>query len=167
MLEPIKIEQIDIDLHEIQEIDSRKIIEHKLQEALKHHKGEFIVDDSSLFLSCFKYKLPGPLIKWFNDTIGAQGIYDFCAKMGDCKARATTYIGYAKSDGDVIFFDGSLEGQIVQPKGEYKFGYDPIFVPEGQAQTLSEMKAEGQFASSPRGVAIKKFKEYLIKQNVI
>jgi len=49
VLAPIKLEQVDIDLAEIQELDARKIIEHKLKEAFKHRKGKFIIDDSSLY----------------------------------------------------------------------------------------------------------------------
>jgi inosine triphosphate pyrophosphatase len=166
ILAPIKLKQLNIDLHEIQEIDPRKIIEHKLQEALKRHKGEFIIDDSSLFLSCFNYKLPGPLIKWFNTTIGTQGIFHLCKKINDFKAKAITIIGYAKQNGDIIFFEGEVKGRISAPRGKYNFGYDPIFVPDGSKNTLSEMKALGNFGSSPRGVAVKKLKIYLNKINV-
>ena len=153
-LAPIKVEQINIDLHEIQGIDPKKIIEHKLKEAFKHHKGEFIIDDSSLFLSCFDYKLPGPLIKWFNDTIGTKKIYEMCGKMGDSKAMAITYIGYAKSPKEIKFFEGSLNGTIVAPKGKYNFGYDPIFQPKGKNLTLSEMKEKNDFEFSPRGLTL-------------
>ena len=37
------------DLLEIQGIDPKKIIEAKLLEAFKHEKGEFILEDTSLF----------------------------------------------------------------------------------------------------------------------
>ncbi|MBI5530915.1 MAG: non-canonical purine NTP pyrophosphatase [Candidatus Doudnabacteria bacterium] len=160
-LAPIKVEQINIDLHEIQEVDPKKIIEHKLKEAFNHYKGEFIIDDSSLFLSCFNYKLPGPLIKWFNDSIGTKKIYEMCKKMGDQKARATTFIGYAKSPKEIEFFEGTMNGKIIKPKGKYNFGYDPIFVPNGKKETLSQMKASGNFFSSPRGLAVLKLKKYL------
>ncbi|MFA5990830.1 MAG: non-canonical purine NTP pyrophosphatase [Candidatus Doudnabacteria bacterium] len=162
-LAPIQIEQVDISLHEIQGVDPKKIIEHKLKEAFKHHKGEFIIDDSSLFLSCFDYKLPGPLIKWFNDTIGTKKIYQMCKKMSNTKAKAVTYIGYAKSPKEIKFFDGVLTGSIVDSKGAYDFGYDPIFLPNGGNETLSQIKSSGDFLSSPRGLAVLKLKKYLFK----
>jgi hypothetical protein len=46
------IKQMDIDLAELQEIDPHKIIEAKLIEARKHHDGEFIVEDTSLYMDC-------------------------------------------------------------------------------------------------------------------
>lgn len=165
VLAPIKVKQIDINLPEIQELNSRKIIKHKLREAFKRHKGEFIIDDSSLYLKCFGYKLPGPLVKWFNDTIGSKGYAELVKRMGDNRATAKTIIGYAKNATAVLFFEGSIRGKIVAPKGGYNFGYDPIFVPRGKTRTLSEMKARGDFLSSPRGIAILKLKKYLLKHN--
>ena len=46
------IEQLDIDLPELQEIDPHKIIRHKIQEALKHHKGPLLIEDTSLYFDC-------------------------------------------------------------------------------------------------------------------
>ena len=163
VLAPIKLEQVDIDLAEIQELDARKIIEHKLREAFKHQKGEFIIDDSSLYLKCFDYKLPGPLVKWFNDSIGGNGYARLVKGMGENRAKAKTIIGYTKNPKTILFFEGNLNGKIVPPKGKYNFGYDPIFVPDGRMKTLSEIKAKGDFASSPRGLAVLKLKKYLLK----
>ncbi len=161
VLAPVKIRQVNIDLTEIQELDPRKIIEHKLREALKHQKGEFIIDDSSLYLKCFGYKLPGPLVKWFNDTIESNGYAELVKSMGENRAKAKTIIGYAKNSKSILFFEGSLSGKIVAPRGKYNFGYDPIFVPYGKRETLSVIKAKGNFASSPRGIAVLKLKKYL------
>ncbi len=163
ILFPLKVEQVSIALHEIQEIDPKKIIQHKLKEAFKHHKGEFIIDDSSLFLSCFNYQLPGPLIKWFNDTIGTKAIFEMCRKMKDSKAKAVTYIGYAKGPKEIKFFDGALTGKIVKPSGDYNFGYDQIFLPQNAKQTLAVMKGQENFETSPRGLAVMKLKKYLTK----
>jgi inosine/xanthosine triphosphate pyrophosphatase family protein len=58
------LEQLDVDLPEIQEIDAKKVIEAKLQEARNLFEGEFVVEDTSLYLDCLN-GLPGPLIKWF------------------------------------------------------------------------------------------------------
>jgi inosine triphosphate pyrophosphatase len=167
ILSPFEIAPINISLTEIQEVDPKKIIRHKLQEALKHHKGPLIVDDSSLFLSCFNYKLPGPLIKWFNEYVGMKGLANLTKKLGDNKANATTIIGYAENSKKILFFEGTLNGKIVPPKGKYNFGYDSIFAPAGKLQTLSEMKAKGDFTSSPRGIAVLKLKKYLLKTNHI
>ena len=165
VLAPIKIEQLDIDLAEIQDIDSKKVIEYKLIEAFKHHNGPFIIDDSSLFLEYFDYKLPGPFVKWFNEVIGMKGYFDLCSKVKKYKAKAQTQLAYAESPKKVVFFEGSLNGKIVKPKGNYGFGYDQIFLQHGQIYTLAEQKANKIFIKSPRGIAILKLKKYLNGKN--
>jgi XTP/dITP diphosphohydrolase len=38
------------------------------------------------------------------------------------------------------FYEGRLEGHLTfPPRGEYGFGYDPIFVPEGYKQTCAQL----------------------------
>ncbi|HXF43868.1 MAG TPA: non-canonical purine NTP pyrophosphatase [Candidatus Paceibacterota bacterium] len=48
------VEQLDIDLPEVQDIDAKNIIRAKLLEAFNHKEGEFIVEDTSLYLDCLQ-----------------------------------------------------------------------------------------------------------------
>lgn len=154
------IEQLDIDLPEIQEIDSRLIIKAKLKEALNHHMGEFIVEDTSLYLNCMK-GLPGPLIKWFMTTIGNSGLYKIAEAYGNFNAKAKTMIGYAKNEYDIQFFEGEISGKIIKPVGTSTFGWDPIFVPDGSDKSFGEMKAEEKNNISMRKIALEKLKPNL------
>lgn len=157
-----EVEQLDIDLPEIQEIDARVIIRAKLQEALNHHEGEFIVEDTSLYLECLK-GLPGPLIKWFLKTVGNEGLVEIAERFGNSKAEARTVVGYAKSHEEVCFFEGVVRGKIVKPRGESNFGWDPIFLPEGYSKTFAEMGIEEKNKLSMRRTAVNKLKEFLEK----
>lgn len=154
------IKQLNLDLKEIQEIDAKKIIEEKLKEALKIKKGEFIVEDTSLYLDCLK-GFPGPLIKWLLKSIGNEGIFDLTEKLGDNKAEARTIIGYAKNEKEIYFFEGSLRGEIVFPKGKKGFGWDEIFQPRGTNKTFAEMTIEEKNKFSMRKIAAEKLKEFL------
>ena len=100
-----ELEQLDLDLNEIQEIDSRKIIEEKLKEAFNHKKGEFIVEDTSLNIKALN-GLPGPLIKWFLKALGNIGIYNIVEKLGEYNAEGSVVLGYAKSEKEIYFFEG-------------------------------------------------------------
>ncbi len=155
-----EIEQLAIDLPEIQEVDAKKIIQTKLQEALKHHSGPFMIEDTSLYLSCLN-GLPGPLGKWFEKVLGDQKLVDICEKLGDTKARCTTIIGYAKNAEHIIFFEGTIEGNLVQPKGDRSFGFNAIFQPKGMNKTFGEMSIEEKNKISMRGLALHKLREYL------
>ena len=50
---------------------------------------------------------------------------------------------------------------IVAPRGEYKFGWDPIFQPTGYNKTYGEMDASEKNEISPRYLALCQLKEYL------
>ena len=156
----LSIEQLDIDLPEVQETDAHEIIKAKLQGAFKYSQGEFIVEDTSLYFDCLN-GLPGPLIKWFLKTIGNDGLVNLTEKLGNDKAVAKTIVGYAKDSNEVHFFEGSLRGRIVKPRGNIGFGWDPIFLPEGSGKTFAEMSQEEKNAISMRRIALNKLKEFL------
>ena len=157
-----ELEKLDIDLPEIQEIDAREIIKAKLLEAFNHREGEFIVEDTSLYLDCLN-GLPGPLIKWFLKTIGNEGLADIAEKMANDKATAKTIIGYAKNKDDIHFFEGVVVGKIIKPRGETTFGWDTIFIPDGHTKTFAEMDREEKNEISMRRLAVNKLKEFLNK----
>ena len=157
-----KIEQLDIDLPEIQSIDSREIIREKVEEAFKYTDGEFIVEDASVSLDCLN-GFPGPLIKWFEKAIGNDGIYEIADRMGSDGVEAKITIGYARNKHVIHFFEGVIRGKIVSPRGENGFGWDPIFQPEGHLKTFAEMTHEEKNEISMRRIAMEKLMEFLEK----
>ena len=156
------LKQLNIDLPEIQELDPKKIIEAKLQSAFEHRSGEFIVEDTSLYLDCLN-GLPGPLIKWFIKSIKNEGIAEIVDKFGNKKAMARTFIGYAKTRKDIHFFEGGVAGEIVYPRGNNGFGWNPIFQPNGESRTFGEMSLEEKQKYSMRKIAAEKLKIFLNK----
>ena len=154
------VEQLDIDLQEIQEIDAQLIIRAKLAEALKYHKEALMVEDTSLYFDALA-GLPGPLIKWFMKTIGNEGLFKIVEGFGIYGAEAKTIIGYTDDSAEVRFFEGSVRGTIVAPRGETNFGWDPIFQPDGMDKTFAELTADEKNAVSMRRQAVERLKEYL------
>lgn len=155
-----EVEQLDIDLPEIQEIDPHAIIKAKLEAARAHHKGNFIVEDTSLYLDALN-GLPGPLIKWFMKTVGIDGLYTMAAAFGNFGAEAKTLIGYCSEEGEIEFFEGAIRGSIVRPRGECGFGWDPIFQPEGKDKTFGELPREEKNQFSMRKLAAEKLRAHL------
>ncbi len=158
------VQQLDIDLPEIQEIDAKKIIKAKLQEALKHKQAEFIIEDTSLYFDCLN-GLPGPLIKWFMQTIGNEGLFNLTKKLKNNQARAKTIIGYAKNPNNIYYFEGSIRGTIVSPIGKSGFGWDPIFQPKGYDKTLAEMNINKKNKISMRKIALTKLQKFIEKND--
>ena len=59
-------------------------------------------------------------------------------------------------DGEVFHAVGKVEGRIAfEKRGANGFGYDPVFVPEGETRTTAEMGSEEKDGLSHRGIAIR------------
>lgn len=162
LADAVKLEQMDIDLPELQDIDAKNIIKEKLIEAAKHHDGEFIVEDTSLHLDCLG-GLPGPFVKWFLKTMGPSGLHGIAEKLGNNAAVAKTIVGYIKDGEDLHYFEGEVKGKIVEQATESGFGWDVIFKPDGYGTTYAEMPKEEKNKISQRSLALKKFKDFMIK----
>lgn len=80
----------------------------------------------------------------------------------DKRASFVCVLSLAWPDGHVESFEGIVRGQLVfPPRGDRGFGYDPIFVPEGETETFGEMDQARKHAMSHRAVAFAKFMAYL------
>lgn len=154
------LEVLDIDLPEIQEVDSKKVIEKKLLTAQEHTDGALIVEDTSLTLDCLN-GLPGPLIKWFQQTIGNIGIYEIADHYRNYGAQAKVSIGLYMEGQPITYFEGTLSGKIVSPRGKNGFGWDDIFQPEGHELTFAEMSQDEKNSLSMRRMAAMKLESFL------
>jgi XTP/dITP diphosphohydrolase len=68
-------------------------------------------------------------------------------------------------DGEEYLFEGIVRGHITSERfGEGGFGYDPVFVPEGEVMTFAEMSAEAKNAISHRGRAMTKLAEWFAER---
>ena len=70
--------------------------------------------------------------------------------------------GEAGSDRPVKLFYGVVPGNIVEPRGDGGFGYDPIFEYDGR--TFAEMDPDEKNAVSHRGRALAKFGDWLTER---
>jgi XTP/dITP diphosphohydrolase len=82
------------------------------------------------------------------------------AGLGDCggarRARFRTVALVAFADGTEVWAQGTVEGTIApEERGSQGFGYDPVFVPDGDGRTFAEMRPEEKDAVSHRGRAFR------------
>jgi XTP/dITP diphosphohydrolase len=76
-------------------------------------------------------------------------------------ARFRCVIALARGGEVLAHFSGAVEGAIIHSeKGEGGFGYDPLFVPEGFAETFAELGAETKNRLSHRGRALAALKSW-------
>lgn len=161
-----ELEQLKMDLPEIQELDPKEIISEKLKEAQKHHKGNFIVEDTSLYFEALN-GLPGPFIKWHLQKLGPEGLYNICNLSEKYKATAKTMIGLSLENEEIQFFEGEVHGTITKPSETKRFGWDPIFTPEGYTVCFAEMNIEEKNKISMRRKAAEQLKEFLTEKKLI
>lgn len=162
MIWPV-IEGIELDLTEIQELEPKKILEHKLEEAKKHRPNtNLIVEDLSLEINGMN-GLPGPLIKWFLKSVGIEGVYKMAKLFGNQEAIARVTLGFVDRNGENKYFEGIVKGKIVKPRGESNFGWDPIFVPNGFDKTFAEMGVEEKNKISHRKIVLEKLRKFVEK----
>lgn len=80
----------------------------------------------------------------------------------DRRARFVCVLSLAWPDGRTENFRGEVHGQLVwPPRGDRGFGYDPIFVADGEDLTFGEMDPERKHAMSHRAHAFEKLKARL------
>jgi XTP/dITP diphosphohydrolase len=81
------------------------------------------------------------------------------AELGNNPARRAQFncaLTLGWPGGHVESFEGTLHGQLVFPaRGTKGFGYDPIFIPDGEKRTFGEMSAEEKHAMSHRALAFR------------
>ncbi|MBU0456760.1 MAG: non-canonical purine NTP pyrophosphatase [Nanoarchaeota archaeon] len=158
-----ELEQLPLDLPEIQNLDPQKVISEKLKEATKIHDGEFFIEDTSLHFGCLN-GFPGPLIKWFYESLGQEGFLDLVEKYGDNKVTIKSTIGYIKRNGGktiTTFFEGSISGTFVKQRTSNDFQFGNIFLPDNMDKTFGEMTREEKNAVSMRGKAFQKLRDHL------
>lgn len=75
------------------------------------------------------------------------------------RANFTSVLCLAWPDGETRIFDGYVFGTLVwPPRGGNGFGYDPMFVADGEEKTFGEMEPKEKYAISHRTRAFAKFK---------
>jgi len=68
------------------------------------------------------------------------------------KAQFVSALCVAWPDGHTEEFEARLAGTLVwPPRGDKGFGYDPIFLPDGQERTFGEMSSEEKHGLPPHG----------------
>ncbi|MEP6994462.1 MAG: non-canonical purine NTP pyrophosphatase [Acidobacteriota bacterium] len=133
-----RVERLDLDLPEPQALDPSAIVEAKARTAYRKLSRPVLVEDSALAIHAWG-GFPGALVKWLEQSAGVQSLARMLDGFPDRGATAICAIGFC--DGaEVMSARGETQGSIAAaPRGKEGFGWDVLFVPEGDDRTFAEM----------------------------
>lgn len=155
------VEHIKTKYPEIQADTLEQTIVPGLRWLIERYDRPLFIDDSGLFVESLK-GFPGVYSSYVFKTVGCEGILKLMQGVEDRKARFECCIGYMEPGGEPFISEGVARGSISREMaGTGGFGYDPIFVPEGDTRTYAQMDIPEKNAMSHRGRAIAKFLEEL------
>ncbi|MFP3254100.1 MAG: RdgB/HAM1 family non-canonical purine NTP pyrophosphatase [Hydrogenobaculum sp.] len=120
-----------------------------------------LADDSGLVVDAFSDNLERPGVysaRFYKDSFGSHVLKEEVFKLSkdelnnlkvlrllekeeNRKAKFVSVVAIVLSNNYGIFGEGELKGYIAkEPFGNFGFGYDPIFIPEGYNTTLANIE---------------------------
>jgi len=101
---------------------------------------------------------------WFLAMGKIEGLLAEQGEQVDRSAHFTCTLALAWPDGDAAVHEGEAHGTLTwPPRGTRGFGYDPVFVADGQTETFAEIDPRLKHAISHRAAAFTK----LVKTHLI
>jgi XTP/dITP diphosphohydrolase len=128
-----------------------------------------IADDSGIEVDALDGG-PGPRSARFagegvSDADNLAKLIGLVADMepGARTARYRCVAAIAWPGGRTMHAEGTCEGTLIaQPRGDRGFGYDPVFVPQGERRTMAELGDEEKDRISHRGRAFRALADLLV-----
>ncbi|HUF77739.1 MAG TPA: non-canonical purine NTP pyrophosphatase, partial [Thermoanaerobaculia bacterium] len=139
----LSFEAVALELPEIQSLDLLEVLRAKGAEAFRRLRRPLVVEETGLEIEAFN-GFPGPLVKWLLAALGPEGmaraaltVAEREGKTGAAVARCMTL--YLDGDREIVG-EGVERGTLVlPPRGGQGFGWDPVFLPEGESRTYGEL----------------------------
>ena len=146
-------------LEEIQSNNLNDIAEQKAVNAYEIVKKPMIIEDDGLFIDSLN-GFPGPYSSYVYDTIGNKGIMNLLENCETRDAKFVSIIAYCDNDYGVKLFESSIPGKISSIIEKGGWGYDPIFIPDGESKTYANVSDKDKF--SHRSAALTKFSNWFL-----
>jgi XTP/dITP diphosphohydrolase len=145
------VDWVELDLPEPQSLDLLAVLRAKGAEAFRRVARPVVVEETGLALDALN-GFPGPLVRWMLEAVGAAGIARAAQALGDTRAAARCALLWTDGAREVIG-EGATQGTLVAPRGSGGFGWDPVFLPDGEGRTYGELAAADKDRLGHRGRA--------------
>lgn len=159
--EDFEIEQIDMIYNELRSDNPEEIAKLAAKQLAEKLQKAVVVEDSGLFIKALN-GFPGTCSAYIHKKIGLKGILKLMEDIEDRDAIYKSAVSYCEPGKRPVSFLGAENGKISDEiKGEYGFGHDPIFIPEGSPITYGEME-NVEDVKRFRRRAVNQLKRYLL-----
>lgn len=149
----VRIEHLDRGYPEIQADSLEKIVRFGATELDAQVRGDYFIDDSGLFIDALG-GFPGPYSAYVYKRLGCAGILKLMQGVTERSASFQTAFLFRKGGEHHVFRGESLGAIAEEPRGRSGFGFDPIFIPEGETRTFAEMSLKEKNNRSHRALAV-------------
>ncbi len=156
------VEARKLEIREIQSTSFEEVARAKAAAGAQLAGGWVLVEDSGLSLAAWN-GYPGPLTRWAVEAAGERGFARMLDGFADRRAEAVSVFALAgpgMPESSVLVAEGRVPGTIAtEPRGTNGFGWDVIFIPEGEDRTFAEMPSLEKNSRSHRRRALDRFCE--------
>jgi len=133
----------------------------------KFFKMPCFADDSGICINALNNKPGVKSRRFFSKFLNKKITFDYILnKTKESKNKAAyfkTSICLTLNENEYIIFEGRISGTIADcPLGKNGFGYDPIFIPNGQTKTYGQMTQKQKNSLSHRSLAINKLLGFIV-----
>ncbi len=156
----VKVVHADRGYPEIQTDRLEKVLKYAATGLDDEVQGDYLIDDSGLFIEALG-SFPGVYSAFVQKKLGNRGILKLMSGEKYRAAHFETVLLLRRGDEHEVF-RGECLGTIADAeRGRGGFGYDPIFVPEGETRTFGEMTVQEKNKISHRARAVDALLAYL------
>jgi XTP/dITP diphosphohydrolase len=158
----VNIKLFKTTLEEIQSNSLNEIAKRKVIDAFTKIQKPVIIEDDGLFINSLN-GFPGPYSSYVYDTIGNKGIIHLLENTELRDAKFVAIIAYCNGIDEVKLFESSIPGKISKEIEKGGWGYDPIFIPDGESKTFANVSDKDKF--SHRSASLKKFSDWFMHKH--
>ncbi len=148
----LAVEKLEIQSDDIKEIAlfSARWVASKINRRIP-----IVVEDAGLFVEALN-GFPGPYSSYVYKTLGVNGILKLLEGVENRRAYFKAVAVLEHPELGEHAFEGVVYGRIAyKPKGSRGFGFDPIFIPDGEEKTFAELSPSEKNKYSHRARAFR------------
>jgi len=158
-----EVEQVRVDYEEKRGESCEEVVRAAISGVFAEVGKPVFIEDSGLFIDGLG-GFPGTYSAYVFKRLGCGGILKLLGGKDGRSAKFISSIAYQEPSSEPFVATCSVQGTIsMGMRGESGFGYDPVFIPDGQDLTFAEM-GEEKNRISHRWLALQKLRNHLQKR---